>query len=130
MHLLIETWRLFVSEILIEVTGALIQEGLTPIRRFLGLPSPNENVRVSIAYFYDGDNEPERIAFIWEITSNREKITDIRVVYDGSNPFIDELKAINEYEAKNRTIVLAPSKFPFDITHIDADVDKETLMLI
>jgi len=101
----------------------------TPIKRFSGLPSPEENVRVSIAYFYDGENNPERIAFIWEISTNKEKITDIRVVYDGSNPFMNESKAIKEYEAKNKTNILTPSAFPFDITHIDGYVDKDILML-
>ena len=68
----------------------------TPINRILGFPSPKENVRVSIAYFYDGDNMPERIAFIWEITFNKDKITDIRVVNDSSNPFISESNVIKE----------------------------------
>jgi hypothetical protein len=84
---------------------------------------------VSIGYFDSEENEPERIAFIWEITSNKEKVTDIRVVYDGSNPFEDESKVIREYQDKMKTPVLAPSEFPFDITHIDAYIDKDTLML-
>lgn len=101
----------------------------TPITGFSGLNSPNENVRVIIGYFESGENEPERIAFIWEVTSNKEKVTDIRVVFDGSNPFIDEAKAIQEYQDKMNTPILAASEFPFDITHIDADIDKDTLML-
>jgi hypothetical protein len=101
----------------------------TPIRGFSGLNSPYENVRVSIGYFDIGENEPDRIAFIWEVTSNKEKVTDIRVVYDGSNPFVDESKVIREYQDKMKITILAPSKFPFDITHIDADIDRNTLML-
>ena len=100
----------------------------TPITGFSGLPSPKKNVMVSIAYF-SAENNSERIAFIWEVTSNKEKITNIRVVYDGSNPFMNESKARMEYEAKNKTNVLYPSKFPFDITHISGDVNKEVLML-
>ena len=100
----------------------------TPILKFSGLPSPENNVMVSIAYFH-AENNSERIAFIWEVTSDKEKITNIRVVYDGSNPFINESKARMEYEAKNKTNVLYPSKFPFDITHINGDVDKDVLML-
>lgn len=59
----------------------------TPINRVTGLPSPNENVSVTMAYFDDGEGMQERIAFIWEITFVEDKVTDIRVVYDGSNPF-------------------------------------------
>ncbi|MCA1319378.1 hypothetical protein LC085_05580 [Bacillus tianshenii] len=101
----------------------------TPITGFSGLNSPNENVRVLIGYFESGENESKRIAFIWEVTSNKEKVTDIRVVFDGSNPFIDEAKAIQEYQDKRNTPILTASEFPFDITHIDADFDKDTLML-
>ncbi|WP_227940280.1 hypothetical protein [Alkalihalobacillus deserti] len=101
----------------------------TPITGFSSLNSPDENVRVAIGYFVSEENEPERIAFIWEVTSNKEKVTDIRVVYDGSNPFVDESKIIKEYQDKMKTPVLAPSEFPFDITHIRAYIDKDTLML-
>ncbi|WP_458413263.1 hypothetical protein ACNQFZ_21220 [Schinkia sp. CFF1] len=101
----------------------------TPIRRFAGLPSPKENVRVSIAYFDDGENEPERIAFIWEVTSTKDKITDICVVFDGSNPMMNELKVVKEYDDKFRKRILVPSSFPFDITHVDGYVDKDILML-
>ncbi|MCH7324054.1 hypothetical protein LZ480_19525 [Solibacillus sp. MA9] len=102
----------------------------TPIRKVTGLPSPKENISVTIAYFDDDENYLQgRIAFIWEITFKKEKITDIRVVYDGSNPFMNESKAIKEYEAKNKTNIRPPSKFPFDITHIDGYVDEDVLML-
>lgn len=110
-----------------EVTIPEIREN-TPISGFSGLPSPKKNVMVSIAYF-SAENNSERIAFIWEITSTKEKVTNIRVVYDGSNPFMNELKARMEYDAKNHTHTLYPSEFPFDITHIDGDVDKDVLTL-
>ncbi len=58
----------------------------TPINNVMGLPSPKENVMVSIAYFDDGKGFQGRIALIWEITIVKNKITDIRVVYDGSEP--------------------------------------------
>lgn len=106
-----------------------IREG-TPISSVRGLPSPKENSSVTIAYFDDDENYLHgRMAFIWEMTFNKEKITDIRVVYDGSNPFMNESKAIKEYEAKNKTTIHPPSKFPFDITHIDGDVDEDELLL-
>ena len=58
----------------------------TPINRVTGVPSPKENVMVSIAYFDNGEGSQGRIAFIWEIAIIKNKITDIRVVYDGSEP--------------------------------------------
>lgn len=101
----------------------------TPIKRFADLPSPKENVKVSIAYFDDGEKEPERIAFIWEVTSIKDKITNIRVVYDGSNPMMNELKVVKEYEHRFHKRILVPSAFPFDITHVDGYVDNDILML-
>ena len=58
----------------------------TPINSVMGVPSPKENVMVSIAYFDSGEGSRGRIAFIWEIAIIKNKITDIRVVYDGSEP--------------------------------------------
>ncbi|KOS62794.1 hypothetical protein FJQ98_06885 [Lysinibacillus agricola] len=101
----------------------------TPIRRVSGLPSLKANVRVSLAYFDDGEDMPERIAFIWEITSNQEKITDIRVIYDGSNPFMNESKMIKEYSNKHKANILTASKFPFDITHVEGNINKDTLLI-
>ncbi len=61
----------------------------TPFRGFTGLPTSKDNKMVFVAYFNDGEDQPSRIAFIWEITSNNTKITNIRVVYDGSNPLMN-----------------------------------------
>lgn len=58
----------------------------TPINQITGLPSPEGNVVVAVAYFSDGENISGRIAFIWEMIFTEEKITDIRVIYDGSSP--------------------------------------------
>lgn len=100
----------------------------TPLRSFSGLPSPNENVIVSVAYFDDGE-ESNRIAFIWEIAFSEDKITDIQVVYDGSNPFMNETHVIKEYKEKNKTGFLTASEFPFDVTHIEGKVNKDILIL-
>lgn len=94
----------------------------TRISGVSGLPSPKENVRVSVAYFDDGENEPERIAFIWEITSRENKITDIRVVYDGSNPFMNELNILKEFRKKYDENILGLSNFPFEITHVEGEI--------
>jgi len=109
----------------------------TPIRGVAGLPSPKKDVRVVVARFrekvdaLDGQ-EVERIAFIWEITVHNNKITDIRVVYDGANPLMNEVNAVKEYEAKYpkyHNKILVPSRFPFEITHVQAYTDQEQLML-
>ncbi|MFF5994087.1 hypothetical protein AAGS61_04895 [Lysinibacillus sp. KU-BSD001] len=102
---------------------------VTSIKRFSGLPSPTEQMRVVIAYFDDGENIAERIAFIWEVTTNQEKITDIRVVYDGANPFMNEGAIIKEYEAKHKTKILKASEFPFTITHVEGNIEKDMLVL-
>ena len=100
----------------------------TPIRSFSGLPSPRDNVIVSVAYFAD-EETLNRIAFIWEIAFNKDQITNIHVVYDGSNPFMNESNLIKQYKAKNKTGVLTASEFPFDITHVDGNVNNDILML-
>lgn len=97
----------------------------TPIRGVSGLPSPKGNVRVSVAYFDDGKNAPDRMAFIWEVTYKKNKITDIRVVYDGSNPFMNELNIIKAYKKKFSKNILGLSSFPFDITHVDGEIKGE-----
>lgn len=99
----------------------------TPINGVMGLPSPEENVSVAVTYFDDGRGQRGRIAFIWELQFENNKITDIRVVYDGSNPYSNESNLINEFESKSKTNVLAPSEYPFEITHIDGDVSNEQL---
>jgi hypothetical protein len=99
----------------------------TPIRNVTGLPSPKQGVRVAVGYFED--KLVERIGFIWEIQTDNEKITEIRVVYDGSNPFMNEGSAVKEYENKYQKQILVPSKFPFKVTHIDADVDGDVLLV-
>ena len=100
----------------------------TPLRSFSGLPSPKENVMVSVAYFDDGE-EKNRIAFIWEITFSKDKITDIHVVYDGSNPFMNESYVIKEYNEKNKIGILTASEFPFDVTHIEGEVNTDILII-
>lgn len=100
----------------------------TAIRGFSGLPSPKKNVIVSVAYF-DDEEIPNRIAFIWEVVFNKDKITNINVVYDGSNPFMNESNVIKQYNAKNKTGVLTASEFPFDITHVEGNVNNDILML-
>ncbi|QOR67307.1 hypothetical protein IM538_03980 [Cytobacillus suaedae] len=106
----------------------------TPIDRFsVAYPkvpiSTNENKRVAIGYFNYGETQPEQIAFIWEVTLKKDKISNIRVVFDGSNPMMNESKVVEEYEANHHKKVVVPSHFPFSVTHVDGYVDRDILML-
>jgi hypothetical protein len=98
----------------------------TPIQGHQGLPSPQKNKRVFIGYFESdfeetGDND-RRIAFIWELTVPIDKITSIDVVYDSSNPFMNE--PVNEFKNKFKKEILVPSYFPFDVTHVQSSVNQ------
>ncbi|WP_078433669.1 hypothetical protein [Metabacillus halosaccharovorans] len=63
----------------------------TPLGSIAGLPSPKKGVKVIVAYFRS-ELGGERIAFIWEVAVKDEKITQIRVIHDGTNPFMEEAK--------------------------------------
>lgn len=101
----------------------------TQISGVMGLPSPQENVSVAVTYFDDGRGQRGRIAFIWELTFEEDKITDIRVVYDGANPHTNELNLMNEFERISKTNILTPYEYPFEMTHIDGDVTDDYLEL-
>jgi hypothetical protein len=98
----------------------------TPISGYQSLPSPKKNKKVIIAHF---NKEPignegfnERIAFIWELSLIKDKIAAIDVVYDGSNPFMNEpIKAFHKQFNKEP---LVPSYFPFNVTHVEDYVTK------
>jgi len=101
----------------------------TPLRNIQGLPSSKENERILIGYFNDEKKTNERIAFIWRVTFNKAQITNIGEVYNGSNPFMNEFHAINKYEKKFNVDILEPTTFPFEITHIDTQQDKDMLII-
>ena len=103
----------------------------TPINRVTSYPSPDENVSVVISYFEDEriSRRSGRIAFIWELTVEGEKITDIRVVYDGANPFINESNLINQFESQSKTNILIAREHPFEVNQIDGNVDNGRLEL-
>lgn len=84
----------------------------TPIGSIAGLSSPTNGFKVIVAYF-KSELSGERIAFIWEVAVKDEKITKIRVIHDGTNPFMEEAKVVKEYEMKFKKNILVPSKFPF-----------------
>lgn len=103
----------------------------TPINRVTGYPSPDEDVSVVISYFEDEriSRRSGRIAFIWELTVEDEKITDIRVVYDGSNPFINEMNLVNEFESQSKTNILTVTEHHFVVQQVDGNIDNGRLEL-
>lgn len=100
----------------------------TPIRSIAGLPSPTKGVKVMVAFF-DGELGGERIAFIWEVAVKNERITQIRVIHDGTNPFMEEAKLVKEYEKKFNKNILVPSKFPFEITGCHGSINDKELSI-
>ncbi|MBS4172911.1 hypothetical protein [Bacillus sp. FJAT-49736] len=92
----------------------------TPITRIQTLPSPHKNTKVLIGYFKKEEiskgNFIQRIAFIWEVKIDKNKISQIIIVADGSNPFMNE--PINQFKVKYGKELLVPAYFPFSVTHV------------
>jgi len=101
----------------------------TPLLTIQGLPSSKENELILIGYFNDKKLANERIAFIWKVSFTKTQITDINEVYNGSNPFMNELEAIEKYEKRHHIDILEPTTFPFEVTHVDTHQDKDTLII-
>ncbi len=95
------------------------------------VPSTKEGVKILLAHFKDETLQGERLAFIWEIAVKNDRITQIRVLYDGTNPLVDEARLIREYQQKYKKHVLVPTAFPFDVTRFDGHMESDgTLALI
>lgn len=96
----------------------------TPIVEVEGLPSPKKNTRVYIAHFKEdsfGEGAPQRrMGFIWEITTDGEKISKIKVISDMANPFMNE--PIREYRKKFNKELRVPMYYPFPVTHVKGKI--------
>lgn len=93
--------------------------------------SPEEDVKILLAHFDDEVLKGERLAFIWELTLKGDRITKIRVLFDGANPLVDEARLIQEYQKKFKRHVLVPTEFPFEITQFNGHVNgDESLELV
>lgn len=101
----------------------------SPLKSCQLVPSPNENVKVLLANFWDEQLGGERLALIWELVVKDKKITKIRTVYDGANPLMDEVRLIKEYQNKYQKRVLVPTEFPFKITHFRGEIVDRQLVL-
>lgn len=102
----------------------------TPIDKFIVLPTPQyEDTKVVVAYF-KGEVGGELIAFIWELVVKDDKISRIKVIHDGTNPFLEEAKLVKEYQLEFQKHVLVPSKLPFEVTGFDGYIDSDLLTLV
>ncbi|MDQ8739335.1 hypothetical protein [Paenibacillus sp. LHD-38] len=103
----------------------------SPISGIQLVSSPKEDVKILLAHFDDEVLEGERLAFIWELTIKGDRITKIRILFDGANPLVDEARLIREYQKRFKRHVLVPTEFPFEITHFNGYVDgNESLELV
>ncbi|WP_410982418.1 hypothetical protein [Bacillus cereus] len=100
----------------------------TQICRITGVTSPRKDTKVLIAYFKEKYGE-NRIAFVWEIIAKNNKISRVKVLYDGTNPFMEEAKIVKEYEMKLKQKVLVPTKFPFEVNRFYGLINNKYLEL-
>jgi hypothetical protein len=106
----------------------------TPISSIQSLPSPHKNSSIIIGSFRDSWDDctggcADRIAFIWEITINNDKISNIKVISDVANPHMNELIVTKEYKEKFNKEILVPMHFPFKMTHVNGKVTGEKIFL-
>jgi hypothetical protein len=106
----------------------------TPISGIQSLPSPQKNSLILIGSFRDDLNDcegscPERIAFIWEVSIKKNKISNIKVISDVANPHMNELIVTKEYREKFNKEILVPMHFPFKMTHVNGKVSGEKIFL-
>lgn len=104
----------------------------TPLGGIQSLPSSKPNTTVMVGYFeqeFNNEGYPQRIAFIWEVTTDGEQISRIKVVADAANPHMNEQISVNEYKRKFHKEILVPAFFPFQVTHVDGDVTGNVITL-
>ncbi|WP_156825955.1 hypothetical protein [Paenibacillus terrigena] len=94
----------------------------SPITSYQLVNSPLKHVKVLTANFLDETLGGERLALIWEITVENNKITNIRTVFDGANPLVDEAKLIHDYQQLFQREIYVPAHFPFEITHFSGEI--------
>ncbi|WP_041613281.1 hypothetical protein [Paenibacillus sp. JDR-2] len=76
-------------------------------------PSPISGEQILMVSFYDEKRKTERLAYIWELSVNYGRITQIHVLYEGFNPLADEARLIREYQTKFKRHLLTPTELPF-----------------
>jgi hypothetical protein len=102
----------------------------TPIVGIQGLRSPENDKMVLLGRFEEEkETGIQRIAFIWEVTVLHNRISNIRVVADAANPFMNEQIVFNEYKKKFKKEILLPTQFSFTVTHINGKISGNTIKL-
>jgi hypothetical protein len=102
----------------------------TPFERIQGLPTDDKNSMVLLAHFKkEEETGIQRIAFIWEVTVQGDRISNIRVVSDAANPFMNEQVIFKEYREKFHKDILVPSHFPFTVTHVNGKITGNEVKL-
>jgi hypothetical protein len=106
----------------------------SPIMSLSTLPSTHKDSVIVIGNFRDctGNRQVEcleRIAFIWEVSVNKNKISKIKVISDVANPHMNELIVTQEYREKFNKEILVPMHFPFKMTHVSGKVNGEKIFL-
>jgi hypothetical protein len=122
--------------------NALVEPGVkipevrenSPIMGLSTLPSTHKDTVIVIGNFRDCmgnrlDECLERIAFIWEVSVNNNKISKIKVISDVANPHMNELIVTKEYKEKFNKEILVPMHFPFKMTHVNGKVNGENIFL-
>lgn len=100
------------------------------IKSYQLVTSPTENIKVFLGHFWDEVLGGERLALIWELTVEDNKITKIRTLFDGANPLMDEVRLLKDYHNLYQRKVLVPTEYPFEITHFDGHIEYEHERLV
>ncbi|NIK69525.1 hypothetical protein [Paenibacillus sp. BK720] len=91
------------------------------------VPSPISGVQVLMVNLYDEKRKTERLAYIWELSVNYGRITQIRVLYEGFNPLAEEARLIREYQYKFKRHLLAPTELPFKkVTEFHGYIEEDS----
>jgi hypothetical protein len=102
----------------------------TPIVGIQGLRSPENDKMVLLGRFEEEkETGIQRIAFIWEVTVLQNRISNIRVVADAANPFMNEQIVFNEYKEKFKKEILLPAHFPYTVTHVNGKISGNMIKL-
>jgi hypothetical protein len=102
----------------------------TPIVGIQGLRSPENDKMVLLGRFEEEkETGIQRIAFIWEVTVLHNRISNIRVVADAANPFMNEQIVFNEYKEKFKKEILLPTHFSFTVTHVNGKISGNKITL-
>lgn len=91
------------------------------------IPSPQPGVQILLVHLHDENKKRERLAFIWELAVNYGCINQIRALYEGPNPSVDEARIIREYQYRFKRHVLTPTELPFkNVTEFRGYIDDDS----